>query len=348
MLSDSWYAYDPNRLDTDGDGVPDYQDSEPTQGTVTDHDGDGITNEADIHYPGNESKTDSDNNGIVDTFDSDADGDGVIDALDAFPNDASETADSDADGVGNNADFFPNDVSKWHDNPTLGDNGATAISGWSDLEKQSIQDYINGKYTDEASRNALAVSINFLEWAMTNRTISNENDHDHLNQGVFVDLASGFKNPDGIDYDLPQVQNIIGLLQEVHMIGDSNADNKDMIQNLLAALSDSTALASLLNEDHEDSLLTEDFAPVIDALLGTHRGRVDDEESVRKNDLHEPLDLDNKENNVRDGRTYKVGTVNQRALIGHTNKISGLIDDDDLNVQEVISTGYCFWSRYDY
>ncbi len=45
----------------------------------------------------------------------DADGDGVIDSLDAFPNDASETADSDGDGIGDNADAFPNDASETRD-----------------------------------------------------------------------------------------------------------------------------------------------------------------------------------------------------------------------------------------
>ena len=45
--------------------------------------------------------------------------------------------------------------------------------------------------------------------------------------------------------------------------------------------------------------------------------------------------MDNKQKNVRDGKTYKVGTVKQRALVGHTNRISGVIDDDDLNVQKV-------------
>ena len=39
----------------------------------------------------------------------DSDKDGVYDALDAFPQDASESTDSDGDGVGDNADVFPND-----------------------------------------------------------------------------------------------------------------------------------------------------------------------------------------------------------------------------------------------
>ena len=37
----------------------------------------------------------------------DTDGDGVTDALDAFPNDSTETVDTDGDGVGDNGDVFP-------------------------------------------------------------------------------------------------------------------------------------------------------------------------------------------------------------------------------------------------
>ena len=37
----------------------------------------------------------------------DSDGDGVADAIDAFPNDASQSFDDDSDGVGNDADNCP-------------------------------------------------------------------------------------------------------------------------------------------------------------------------------------------------------------------------------------------------
>ena len=53
-------------------------------------------------------------------LDIDADGDGVADAVDAFPNDAGQTADSDGDGYGDNTDLaggdaFPNDPTQWSD-----------------------------------------------------------------------------------------------------------------------------------------------------------------------------------------------------------------------------------------
>ena len=60
----------------------------------------------------------------------DSDKDGVYDALDAFPNDPSETNDSDGDGVGDNADVFPNDGSETADADSdgVGDNGDNCAS----------------------------------------------------------------------------------------------------------------------------------------------------------------------------------------------------------------------------
>ena len=61
----------------------------------------------------------------------DADADGVADDVDAFPNDASESADSDGDGVGDNADALPNDASETSDidNDGIGDNTDLDIDG---------------------------------------------------------------------------------------------------------------------------------------------------------------------------------------------------------------------------
>ncbi len=71
--------------DTDGDGVYDHLEIE------------GCMHETAINY--NENATEDDESCVFDT-----DGDGVPDHLDAFPDDARETADSDGDGVGDNAD----------------------------------------------------------------------------------------------------------------------------------------------------------------------------------------------------------------------------------------------------
>ena len=57
-------------------------------------------------YSGGEGGTDakdSDGDGIPDSEDTDRDGDGVANALDAFPDDPTETTDADANGIGDNA-----------------------------------------------------------------------------------------------------------------------------------------------------------------------------------------------------------------------------------------------------
>lgn len=46
MLLNSWYSYDPNRKDTDGDGIPDYKDIDQNAG-ANDSDGDGIIDQYD-------------------------------------------------------------------------------------------------------------------------------------------------------------------------------------------------------------------------------------------------------------------------------------------------------------
>ncbi|NND70349.1 MAG: OmpA family protein, partial [Rhodothermales bacterium] len=92
--------------DTDGDGVPDVVDGEPTmRGIGSDTDGDGVPNSQDL---------DDDNDGIPDSVESrnaidvDSDGDGIIDRLDldsdndGLPDslEGAGSADGDADGDG--------------------------------------------------------------------------------------------------------------------------------------------------------------------------------------------------------------------------------------------------------
>jgi uncharacterized repeat protein (TIGR02543 family) len=73
---------DATTVDTDGDGVADFQDLFPNDP--------------------NESK-DENNDGLGDNTDSD--GDGIADINDTFPTDANETVDTDQDGIGNNTDL---------------------------------------------------------------------------------------------------------------------------------------------------------------------------------------------------------------------------------------------------
>ena len=112
-----------DEVDTDGDGVFDYDDTFPTDPNETiDTDGDGIGNNTDPDddndgqsdtieitngtdpLVANAAPGDSDGDGIADLVDSDDDNDGVSDSLDLFPLDPNESADNDADGLGNNAD----------------------------------------------------------------------------------------------------------------------------------------------------------------------------------------------------------------------------------------------------
>jgi hypothetical protein len=103
-------------LDDDNDGLAD--DEEITLGTdplVTDTDGDGLSDHAEIiTYNTNPLLIDTDTDGSsdyeevvirsTDPNDSDTDDDTYIDSSDIFPNDPTEWADNDSDGVGNNAD----------------------------------------------------------------------------------------------------------------------------------------------------------------------------------------------------------------------------------------------------
>jgi parallel beta-helix repeat protein len=83
-------------LDTDGDGVPDPQD--------TDDDNDGVPDLEDDLPTDPTETTDTDGDGMGDNADTDDDGDGTADADDAFPLDPAEMLDTDGDGIGNNAD----------------------------------------------------------------------------------------------------------------------------------------------------------------------------------------------------------------------------------------------------
>ena len=83
-------------IDTDGDGLCDYVDS--------DDDNDGVEDSNDAFPLDSAEAYDFDLDGIGDNQDTDDDNDGVDDVDDTFPLDASESADADGDGVGDNSD----------------------------------------------------------------------------------------------------------------------------------------------------------------------------------------------------------------------------------------------------
>ncbi|NDF34141.1 MAG: hypothetical protein EB157_06230, partial [Euryarchaeota archaeon] len=320
-------------LDTDNDGIGDNSD--------TDVDGDGVDNDYDMDFPGNENLADENTNGIADIGETDTDGDGVIDALDAFPsdpnetadsdsdgvgdnadafpNDNSETADSDGDGVGDNADAFPNDANKQESNVGLLLNGSSAISSWTDSERLDLQSYIDGLYTDAASFAAIQASIEFLEWVLTDRDII---DGDDLSASPYTQ-DGGFKSPDEIDWDLPQVKNFLGILTEMHLIGDSTAENKSLVQGFLNGLIESGELSNALDETDGDTIAS--FGSLIDDLVGDMRGRVNDQESNRDTDIGDVLSQN----------TQTIEDVKIRALLGHSNTMEGTISGSDQHIDEV-------------
>ena len=96
--------------DTDGDGIPDYLDS--------DSDGDGIPNEV-------EGEGDTDGDGIPDYLDTDSDGDGIPDAIEG-------TGDMDGDGLPN-----------YLDTDSDGDSIPDAIEGTGDVDGDGLPNFLD-------------------------------------------------------------------------------------------------------------------------------------------------------------------------------------------------------------
>lgn len=115
---DATHLFNNDIADRDGDGMPDYKDAFPNDGTeYADSDGDGIGNNADTDDDNDgvldsvdgmpldpTESVDTDGDGIGNNADTDDDNDGFVDSVDAFPLDPNENLDTDSDGIGNNAD----------------------------------------------------------------------------------------------------------------------------------------------------------------------------------------------------------------------------------------------------
>ena len=93
----------------------------------------------------------------------DSDGDGVTDALDAFPNDSTETADTDGDGVGDNGDVFPgydDSVLTPYLNTYITTNGYTNDgSGGGGLTQQDLLDARVGSTAVDVSDGTATISL---------------------------------------------------------------------------------------------------------------------------------------------------------------------------------------------
>ena len=141
-----WGQTDTSSLDSDGDGIGEFDDNcrttaNPTQidtdgdgagdACDNDDDNDGVVDAADECPLDATGVADADGDGTCDVSDNDDDNDGVEDEVDEFPLDASEQTDSDSDGVGDNADAFPQDPAETLDTDAdgFGNNADTDDDG---------------------------------------------------------------------------------------------------------------------------------------------------------------------------------------------------------------------------
>lgn len=114
----------------------------------------------------------------------DSDGDGVPNALDAFPNDPTETVDSDHDGHGDNSDAFPNNPNEWADinNNGIGDNSENLTTrdlsldtGWHLIALPMIQaKAISSVVTPEITVIRSYQNEKWYTWTKTNAQTTDE------------------------------------------------------------------------------------------------------------------------------------------------------------------------------
>ncbi len=150
VINRPMFAYLPNYIDDDGDGVSNDEDLDPTDPYVCrDVDGDGCD---DCSQTGNNGSggniandgPDFDADGLCDDGDLDDDNDGVPDVLDAFPFDPNEDTDTDGDGIGNNADDDDdNDGQRDVDEMACGSDPLDANSLSPDLDGDTLPDCVD-------------------------------------------------------------------------------------------------------------------------------------------------------------------------------------------------------------
>ena len=178
--------------DDDNDGVPDTEDFDPLDPSVSidsdldsipdsidpDDDNDGV-NDTDDLFPNNQAEwRDNDMDGIGDNADKDDDGDGRNDNFDVFPLDSEEWSDFDGDLIGDNADADD-------DNDGMCDDPMSSYSGPPDVDNDGEADCM-------VLPNGDAFSLDPLEWFDTDGdSIGNQADTDDDGDG-FEDSIDAF------------------------------------------------------------------------------------------------------------------------------------------------------------
>lgn len=250
-------------VDTDGDGTPDYID--------TDSDGDGIPDEE-------ETDTDTDGDGIPDYIDTDSDADGLTDALegsgdtdgdgisdfidatddldtdgDGIPDNVEGTIDTDGDGLPNNqdtdsdGDSIEDSIEKntdtdgdglpnYIDTDSDADNISDLIEGTADLNGNGVPDYIDNTTATDSDGDGIA---DFIEGSIDTDGdgISDQDDSDSDGDGI----------PDSVE----TVEDVDGDGQPNYVDLDSDNDSiPDAIET--ARDSDSDSIADYLDLDSDN------------------------------------------------------------------------------------------------
>ena len=161
IINRPMFAYLPNFMDDDGDGVANNEDADPADPYICrDLDGDGCDDCSQTGGNGSGGNTandgdDFDNDGLCDYGDLDDDNDGVPDLVDAFPFDPNEDTDTDGDGIGNNADpDDDNDGQRDIDEMACGSDPLDENSLSPDLDIDGIPDCVDDDIDGDGYSNA--------------------------------------------------------------------------------------------------------------------------------------------------------------------------------------------------
>ena len=227
--------------DADSDGVSNL--AEYTLGTnpnvansdTIDSDGDGVKDVTDnCTSIANADQSDQDNDSIGDVCDNDRDGDGVANGVDAFPDNANESADFDLDGVGDNADTDDD-----------GDTMSDAFEVLYGLNPRDASDQ-NLDPDNDGISNAAEFTLQTNPLKHNNPQDSTDSDGD----GVFdfADNCPALANADQADLDADGVGNTC----------DSDRDNDNVLNDADAYPDDSSESSNFDGDAQGDNADTDD------------------------------------------------------------------------------------------